>query len=156
MISIDAKRTPADLLPKIGRFWELSGEKIRAIGLTWNPEDGSPVFTVNGRYTTKGWTEWTQGFQFGAAILQYDATNDPAFLEMGRDDTVKHMAPHVSHMGVHDHGFNNVSRPRGWDNVPEGQAVPCGESSMRGDYHAREAVLYVERLGRGGEYLAFT
>ena len=109
MISIDNERTPADLLSKIDHFWDVSGEKIRAIGSTWNPADGSPVFTVNGRYTTKGWTEWTQGFQFGAAILQYDATGDPSFLEMGRDDTAKYMAPHVSHMGVHDHGFNNVS-----------------------------------------------
>ena len=70
---------------------------------------------MNGRYTTKGWTEWTQGFQFGAAVLQYDATNDPSFLESGREDTVRYMAPHVSHMGVHDHGFNiskNTTRKR--------------------------------------------
>ena len=31
------------------------------------------------------------------------------FLEMGRERTVAVMAPHVSHIGVHDHGFNNVS-----------------------------------------------
>ena len=35
-----------------------------------------PVFTVAGRYTARGWTEWTQGFQYGSAILQYDATSD--------------------------------------------------------------------------------
>ena len=29
----------------------------------------------------KGWTEWTQGFQFGSAILQFDATGDDEFLE---------------------------------------------------------------------------
>ena len=27
----------------------------------------------------------------------------------GRKHTVEVMAPHVSHIGVHDHGFNNVS-----------------------------------------------
>jgi unsaturated chondroitin disaccharide hydrolase len=32
---------------------------------------------VKGRYTTRGWTEWTQGFQYGAEILQFDATGDP-------------------------------------------------------------------------------
>ncbi len=26
----------------------------------------------------RGWTEWTQGFQFGAAVLQFDATGDRA------------------------------------------------------------------------------
>ena len=28
---------------------------------------------------------------------------------MGRKKTVEVMAPHISHTGVHDHGFNNVS-----------------------------------------------
>src|SRR3546814_1119075 len=28
---------------------------------------------------------------------------------MGREQTVNWMAPHISHTGVHDHGFNNVS-----------------------------------------------
>ena len=31
------------------------------------------------------------------------------FLEIGRERTVEVMAPHVTHIGVHDHGFNNVS-----------------------------------------------
>jgi unsaturated chondroitin disaccharide hydrolase len=64
---------------------------------------------VKGRYVSRGWTEWTQGFQFGSAILQFDATDDRSFLEIGRDRTLRSMAKHVSHVGVHDHGFNNVS-----------------------------------------------
>ncbi len=67
------------------------------------------MFTVNGKYTARGWTEWTEGFQYGSAILQFDATDDRAFLELGRADTVSRMAPHLTHTGVHDHGFNNVS-----------------------------------------------
>ena len=39
-----------------------------------------------GRYTARGWTEWTQGFQYGSAILQFDATGDEEFLEIGRDE----------------------------------------------------------------------
>ena len=73
------------------------------------PADGAPVFTVKGRYQARGWTEWTQGFQFGSALLQFDAEGDAAFLELGRSRTVERMAPHLTHMGVHDHGFNNVS-----------------------------------------------
>src|SRR5690606_7981966 len=91
------------------RFWQLSGQKIRLISENFDPAIGSPVFTVKGKYTTRGWTEWTQGFQFGSAILQFDATGEEAFLKMGREQTVNWMAPHVSHTGVHDHGFNNVS-----------------------------------------------
>jgi hypothetical protein len=67
------------------------------------------VFTRKGRYTSQGWTEWTQGFQYGSALLQFDATDDERFLELGRDRTVAVMTPHVTHFGVHDHGFNNVS-----------------------------------------------
>ena len=105
----DRSRTPSDLLPRIQRLFDVSGPKIDAIERTWRPEDGAPVFTVNGRYQARGWTEWTQGFQFGAALLQFDATGDRAFLELGRSRTLERMAPHLTHVGVHDHGFNNVS-----------------------------------------------
>ena len=106
---IDFKLTPQKLLPKISRLVELSGQKILAIEKSWKPENGTPVFTVKGKYTSRGWTEWTQGFQFGSAILQFDATGDERFLKIGREGTRRHMASHVSHTGVHDHGFNNVS-----------------------------------------------
>jgi hypothetical protein len=45
--------------------------------------------------------------------------------------------------------------PNGWDYVPPGARVPRGESSQWGDYHAREAALYVKRLADGAPYLAF-
>ena len=90
-------------------MWELSGRKIAAVERTYDSAKGSPVFTLGGKWTSRGWTEWTQGFQYGSAILQYDATGEAAFLESGRGGTVRKMAPHVSHVGVHDHGFNNVS-----------------------------------------------
>lgn len=104
-----AQLTPESLQDQIDRFWKLSGEKILAIGKNFDVSKGAPVFTVNGKYTTRGWTEWTQGFQYGSAILQFDATGEKQFLEMGRRHTVEKMAPHVTHKGVHDHGFNNVS-----------------------------------------------
>ena len=99
---------PDALSGKVGRLFELSAAKIRSLEKSWTPSQGSPVFTVGGRYTGRGWTEWTQGFQFGAAILQFDATGERAFLESGRKSTLEYMAPHVSHTGVHDHGFNNI------------------------------------------------
>ncbi|MEI7831289.1 MAG: hypothetical protein WCI31_16035 [Prolixibacteraceae bacterium] len=98
-----------DLKSKLAQFWKLSGEKINAIEKEYDPALGAPVFTRNGKYTTRGWTEWTQGFQFGSAILQFDATGDDSFLEMGRQKTISAMAHHISHVGVHDHGFNNIS-----------------------------------------------
>jgi unsaturated chondroitin disaccharide hydrolase len=109
MIRIESALRPADLLSATARMWELSAEKILALESSWDPADGAPVFTAAGRYTARGWTEWTQGFQFGSALLQFDATADRRFLEIGRDRTLTGMASHVTHMGVHDHGFNNVS-----------------------------------------------
>src|SRR3954467_6353497 len=106
---VDRHRTAADLLPKIDRLFELSGPKIAALERSWRPDDGAPVFTVNGRYQARGWTEWTPWFQFGSALLQFDATGDREFLELGRARTVERMASHLTHTGVHDHGFNNVS-----------------------------------------------
>lgn len=94
---------------QLPRFWELSGQKIRSIESTFDTGKGAPVFTEKGTYVTRGWTEWTQGFQFGSAILQFDATGESDFLEIGRKNTVAKMAPHLTHIGVHDHGFNNVS-----------------------------------------------
>ncbi len=109
MIRFDRRRSPRDLRSKIDRLFALSAEKIRSIEESWRPDAGAPVFTVEGRYQARGWTEWTQGFQFGSALLQFDATGDREFLELGRARTLERMAPHLTHVGVHDHGFNNVS-----------------------------------------------
>ena len=108
-IKIDPSITAQALQKPLERMFELSAQKIRAIERNWDPSRGTPVFTVKGKYTSRGWTEWTQGFQFGAAFLQFDATGEREFLELGRRRTIELMASHVSHIGVHDHGFNNVS-----------------------------------------------
>jgi unsaturated chondroitin disaccharide hydrolase len=113
-ITIDKSITPQSLRKPIERMFELSAEKITNLDETWDSSRGTPVFTVKGKYTSRGWTEWTQGFQFGAAFLQYDATGEEAFLDMARDRTVELMASHVSHIGVHDHGFNNISTYGNW------------------------------------------
>lgn len=109
MIKINKEVSPNYLSYKLSRLWKLSDEKIALINKQYDSSKGSPVFTVEGKYTTRGWTEWTQGFQYGAAILQFDATGEKKLIEDARNKTLTKMAPHVSHTGVHDHGFNNVS-----------------------------------------------
>lgn len=108
-IRIDARLTARKLLPRIERLFDLSAQKILSLEKSWNPAQGTPVVTVKGKYGSRAWTDWTQGFQFGAALLQFDATGEKRFLELGRRQTIRQMAPHVSSMGVHDHGFNNLS-----------------------------------------------
>ncbi len=108
-IKIDSRLAAKSLVPKIERLFDLSAQKILGLEKSWPSGRGTPVFTVKGRYTSRGWTEWTQGFQFGSALLQFDATGEEKFLELGRRKTIERMAAHVSHTGVHDHGFNNLS-----------------------------------------------
>ncbi len=109
MIKSDLKIKPADLSGKLDRFWQLSDQKILLIRANYDETKGSPVFTVEGRYSTRGWTEWTQGFQYGSALLHYDATGEQGILEYAKRKILEKMAPHISHTGVHDHGFNNIS-----------------------------------------------
>jgi hypothetical protein len=53
-----------------------------------------------------------------------------------------------SHQGLLLHSVYH--RPNGWDYIPEGSRIPRGESSMWGDYHARELALYIQRLASDG------
>jgi len=106
---IDKSLKPADLKSKIDRFWNLSADKIKSIQSSYDGSSGSPVVTIDGVYVPRSWTDWTQGFQYGSSILQFDATGDQTFLELGIKDTRERMTSHVSHFGVHDHGFNNQS-----------------------------------------------
>ena len=105
----DPTLTPERLLPDLERFWQMAGQKVRLLESEYDPANGSPVFTVEGRYTSRGWTEWTQGFQYGIPLLIFSATGDTEMLELGKKRTLEKMAPHLTHFGVHDHGFNNLS-----------------------------------------------
>jgi hypothetical protein len=64
-----------------------------------------------------------------------------------------YLSTSARHQGLILHSIYH--RPNGWDYVPRGQKVPCGESSMWGDYHAREAALLVQRLADDGPYYTF-
>jgi len=109
MITIDGALDIPRLRASLDALFSLSASKLRSLRKSWTPSAGAPVFTVKGLYTSRGWTEWTQGFLFGSSLLQFDATGEKEFLESGRTGTAGQMAPHVSATGVHDHGFNNVS-----------------------------------------------
>jgi hypothetical protein len=113
-VRIDTQLSPSDLGPALDRFWKLSGRKIDLVAEEFDASRGSPVITVEGKYTSRGWTEWTEGFHYGSAFLQFDATSEPRYAEWARRHTLSRMASHVSHVGVHDHGFNNLSTYGNW------------------------------------------
>jgi unsaturated chondroitin disaccharide hydrolase len=109
MIAIKDDIQPGDLSEAVEKLFDLAGKKIASLKESWNPDKGAPVFTVKGEYTSRGWTEWTQGFLYGMPLLHFDVTGDNSSLDYGRGNTLTVMAPHLTHTGVHDHGFNNVS-----------------------------------------------
>ncbi|MBI4478132.1 MAG: acyl-CoA dehydrogenase family protein [Acidobacteria bacterium] len=69
------------------------------------------------------------------------------------DPSGPYLSTSPSHQGLLLHSIYH--RPGGWDHVPSGARTPRGESSQWGDYHAREAALYVQRLACDGPYLMF-
>jgi len=96
-------------MPSVRRAIELALEKTLRLDRRWKRADGAPVFTTAGRYTARSWTQWTQGFQYGNALLCFEMTGNRELLMLARQHVAEDMAEHLTHTGVHDHGFNNIS-----------------------------------------------
>lgn len=108
-MQVNETLTPQVLAADIERAVELSAEKTLRLDRRWHTSDGAPVFTAAGKYTARSWTQWTQGFQYGNALLCFDLTGETELLALARRHVVTDMAEHLTHTGVHDHGFNNIS-----------------------------------------------
>ncbi len=104
-----AALTPQALMPQINRVLELASAKTLRLERRWKVADGAPVYTVAGKYTARSWTQWTQGFHYGNALLCFELTGNRELLTAARRHVVADMAEHLTHTGVHDHGFNNIS-----------------------------------------------
>lgn len=126
-MQIDHTLKPAAFTPALASFWQVSGAKLDLTHRDYDPAKGAPVFTVAGKYTARGWTEWTEGFLYGSDLLQFDATGDTAFAARGTKYTVARMASHVSHTGVHDHGFNNLSTYGNWLRLQREGRLPANQ-----------------------------
>ena len=61
-LKTDDDLKPSDLEEALSRLHDVSSEKILSLENEYDESKGSPVFTVDGKYVTRGWTEWTQGF----------------------------------------------------------------------------------------------
>ena len=59
-----------------------------------------------------------------------------------------YLATDPAHQGLLLHTIYH--RPNGWDHIPPGHRIPCGESCQWGDYHALELALLIRRLAAGG------
>lgn len=71
-VEVSPTITPRDLMPAVRRAVELATEKTLRLDRRWSAPGCAPVFTIGGRYTARGWTQWTQGFQYGNALLCFE------------------------------------------------------------------------------------
>ena len=69
------------------------------------------------------------------------------------DEAGPYLSRDPEHQGLLLHSVYHW--PNGGTTCRRARQTPRGESSQWGDYHAREAALYVKRLAEGGPYLAF-
>lgn len=128
-----------EILPAIAHALELASEKTLRLDRRWKSSDGAPVITIAGKYTARSWTQWTQGFQYGNALLCFDMTGAPELLAMAKRHTVADMAEHLTHIGVHDHGFNNISTYGNLRRLMLEGRIPANE----GERHFYELALKV-------------
>ena len=143
-------QTPSDGIP----YWDTGAPGLQRMGSwgdrpaePWNeyePVDSSAAaIACQGLLRYGSWLRSTAGARYRKAGLAVLARLLEEPYLSTRDD----------HQGLLLHSLYH--RPNGWDHVPAGRAVPCGESSMWGDYHLREAALYVQRMTEGSPLPVF-
>jgi hypothetical protein len=104
------------LRPYVERVFHIAAPKVHRVLKKWMHRDGAPVFTRRGVYVSRAWTEWTQGFLFGNALWVSDVTQDRPLFTMTRRGILTRMPSYLTHIGVHDHGFNTLSA---WGNLAD-------------------------------------
>ncbi|BAS28236.1 hypothetical protein [Limnochorda pilosa] len=125
LAGVGGPKKRVDTAPATGGPAGDSGQTSPEASFETEPERGS----AGHRY-------WQAGLTLAATLFQ------PPYLN-GDDD----------HQGLILHSIYH--RPRGWDHLPAGSAIPAGESSLWGDYHARELALYLWCLLEGRFEYAF-
>jgi hypothetical protein len=114
----------------------------------WEPVDSSAAaITAQGLLRLGRYLGSTGQKAAGKRYLQAGLTiADTLFAE-------PYLSTKSSHQGLLLHSVYH--RPNGWDHIPPGRKIPCGEACMWGDYHAVELALLLQRLAAGKYYTFF-
>ena len=146
--------TPVDGIP----YWDTGAPNLHRLGNyldcpadpfnDWEPVDSSAAaIAAQGLLRLGAWLLKRQEIEAGRRYFQAGLTVlNTLFAD-------PYLSTEASHQGLLLHSIYH--RPNGWDYLPPGRKVPCGESSMWGDYHAREVALYVRRMIESKPYLTF-
>ncbi|MDR1192494.1 MAG: glycosyl hydrolase, partial [Verrucomicrobiales bacterium] len=133
--------TGAPLLHNLGNYLDRPAEPYN----DWEPVDSSAAAIAAQGLLRLG--HWLGADSAGKTYFQ-------AALTVARTlFSDAYLSTSAAHEGLILHSVYH--RPNGWDVIPRGQKVPCDESSLWGDYHARELALMVRRLAASQPYYKF-
>jgi unsaturated chondroitin disaccharide hydrolase len=139
-------------------YWDTGAPGLAALG-EWAQRDADP-FNDHEPVDSSAAAIGAQGLLRLGRLLTRRRDNGERYTQAGLrvlatlfDPNGPYLSQSADHQGLILHAIYH--RPNGWDHVPSGSRIPRGESCQWGDYHAREAALYVKRLASGGPYLAF-
>ncbi len=139
--------SPTDGIP----YWDTGAPRLHRLGdwaskrsdpfNSFEPVDSSAAaIAVQGLLRLGKYMGNKRYFQAGLTVA--DALFDDPYLSTD-----------ANHQGLILHAVYH--RPNGWDAAPAPDGVPRGEACMWGDYHAREAALYLLRMIEERPYLTF-
>jgi hypothetical protein len=139
--------SPVDGIP----YWDTGAPRLHRLG-DWGSKKSDPfnsfepvdssaaAIAVQGLLRLGRYTGKARYFQAGLTVA--DTLFDDPYLSTD-----------PNHQGLILHAVYH--QPNGWDYAPSPDGVPRGESCMWGDYHAREAALYLQRIIEKRPYLRF-
>ena len=145
--------TPTDGIP----YWDTGAPKLHLLGDYLNQSsdpynDYEPIDSSAAAIGAQGLlrlgnylkkendVRWEKYWQAGLTVM--DNLLQPPYLSTD-----------PGHQGLILHSIYH--QPNGWDHVPAGSKIARGESSMWGDYHAREAALYLQKIIDEKPYYSF-
>jgi hypothetical protein len=146
--------TPSDGIP----YWDTGAPNLYKLGdYLNNPADPyndyEPVDSSAAAIAAQGL------LRFGRYLQQHeDADAGNRYWQAGLTvlNTIfdePYISTDKNHQGLLLHSVYH--RPNGWDHIPAGSKIPNGESSMWGDYHAREVALYLQRIINNETYYTY-
>ena len=144
------KETPTDGIP----YWDTGAPGLAQMGdyrdrpaepyNEHEPVDSSAAAISAQGLIRLGVTLQAMGDSDGERYLQAGLTVAGRLLEE------PYLSTDPEHHGLILHSVYH--RPNGWDNVPDGQSIPCNEATRWGDYHAMELALLIKRVANDSYY----
>jgi hypothetical protein len=132
-------------------FWDTGAPGLAGLG-DWREQNADP-YNEHEPVDSSAAVIAAQGFLRLGRLLNRDRYTRAGLTIAAAAFDEPYLSTDAGHQGLLLHSVYH--RPNGWDYIPPGRKIPCGESCMWGDYHARELALYLLRLHRQQPYLTF-